>query len=79
MNKISPKTELLVSTPSGKDRPALVPIPHTLIPLIQNNPPTCSFSPFLSYKSTFLSSTPESKKPIVKIEENDDINSDIEM
>ena len=59
---------------SEKDGPAPVP----MYP-IQNNPPTCSFSPSLSYKFTSSPFTPESKKPTVKIEETNYVNSDVEM
>ena len=79
MNKISPKIKLLVPDPSRKDRPALVPIPHTSIPPIQNNSPTCFSSPSLSYKLTSSLSTPSFKKPIVKIKEDDNINFDVEI
>ena len=63
LDKISPETESSVSDSSEKGRPAPIPIPHTLIPLIQSNPPTHSSLSSLSYKSTSLSPTPESKKP----------------
>ena len=53
-DKISLETELLASNSSEKDGSALVPIPHILNPPIQNNPPTCSPSPSLSYKSISL-------------------------
>jgi len=56
LNKINPETKLSVSDPSGKDRPAPVPTLHTLISPIQDNPPTHSSSPSLSYKS--ISSLP---------------------
>ena len=79
LDKISPETELSVSDPSGKDGPALVPTSYTPVPPIQNNPPTCSSLLSLSYKSTSLSPTPGFKKPTVEIEENDDINSDVEI
>jgi len=79
LDKISPETELSVSNPSGKDGPALVPTSYTPVPPIQNNPPTCSSLLSLSYKSTSLSPTPGFKKPTVEIEENDDINSDVEI
>jgi len=64
---------------SGEDGPTLVLIPHTFIPPIQNNPPTHSSSPFLSYKSLSFIPIPGSKKSMIEIEENDNINSDIEM
>jgi len=78
LDKISSETESLISGSSDKDRPAPVPIPHISIPLTQNNPPTHSHSSLLSYKFLSLSSL-LSKKPIVKIENIDNINSDIEM
>jgi len=68
-----------VPNSSEKDGPAPVPIPHIPISPIQNNFPTHSPSPFLSYKSISLPSTPEPKKPIVEIEETNDVDSDIEM
>jgi len=79
LDKISPETELLVSNSSGKAGPALVPTPHTFIPPIQNNPSTCSSLPSLFYKSISPLPTPKFKKPIVEIEENDNVNSDVEI
>ena len=79
MDKISLETELLVSNSSGKDGLAPVPIPHTPIPPIQNNLPTCSSLPSLFYKFTSFSPTPRSKKLKVEIEKDDNINSNIEM
>jgi len=79
LNKISPETESLVPNPSGKDRPVPVPIPHIPIPPIQNNPSTCSSLPSLSYKSPPLLPTPGSKKPTVEIEEDDDVDSNVEI
>jgi len=79
LNKISPETESSVPDTSGKDGPASVPIPHILVPFIQNNSPTHSSSPSLSYKFPSPSLTLGSKKPTVKIEKNDDIDSDVEM
>jgi len=79
LNKISSEIESLVSDPSRKDRPALVLILHTSIPPIQNNPPTCFSSPSLFYKLTSPPPTPRFKKPIVEIEENDDVDFDVEM
>ena len=52
LNKTSLETELLVPDSSGKDRSALVPIPHIPISPIQNNLPTHSPLPSLSYKFT---------------------------
>jgi len=51
LDKTSLKTKSLAPKSSGKDGPAPVPIPHTLISLIQNNSPTHSSLPFLFYKS----------------------------
>ena len=79
LNKTSPETKLSVSDSSGKNGPALIPIPHTHIPPTPDNLPTCSLSPSLSYKFISLPLTPEFKKPVVNIEENDDINTDVEM
>ena len=75
MNKISPETKSLASDPSGKDKP----VPVTPIPPIQNNPPTHSSSPSLSYKSISPSHTLESKKPTLEIQEDDNVNSNAEM
>ena len=79
LDKTSLETELLISNSSEKDRSVLVPILHTLIPPIQNNPLTCSPLPFLSYKSISLLLTPGPKKPIIEIEETNNVNSDVEM
>ena len=79
LDKTSLETKLLVSNFSGKDRPALVPIPHTPIPPIQNNSLTYSPSPSLSYKYIFLPLTSRPKKPIVEIEEINNVDSDIEI
>jgi len=79
LDKISPETESLVLRSSSKDESALLPIPHTLIPSIQNNPPP--YSPLLSpfYKSLSPLPSSVSKKPMIKIERVDDVDSDIEM
>jgi len=79
LNKISPEIELLVLDPSRKDGPTLVPIPHTSIPPIQNNPPTCFSLPSFSYKLISSLPTPRFKMPIVEIEEDNNIDSDVEM
>ena len=79
LNKTSLETELLMLNSSRKDGPALVPIPHIPIFLIQNNPTTCSLSPSLSYKSIFSLPTLGPKKPTVEIEEINDVNFDVEM
>ena len=77
LDKISPEIELLVPSSSEKDGPALVSIPYISIPLIQNNPPTPS--PSFSYKSPSFLPTPVSKKSTVEIEENNDVDSDVEI
>ena len=79
LGKISPETKLSISDSFRKNRPALVPIPYIHIPFIQNNPSTCSSLPFLSYKFLSFLSTPEFKKSIIEIEENDNINSNIKI
>ena len=79
LDKTSLETESLVPNSSRKDGPASVSILHTLIPLIQNNPPTHFPSPSLSYKSILPPLTPGPKKPTVEIEETNVINSDVEM
>jgi len=79
LDKISSETEPSIPDPSGKDRPAPVPIPHTLVPPIQKNLPTHSPSSSLSYKSTSPLSTPESRKPTVEIKETNDVDSNVEM
>ena len=67
LNKLSPEIEPSVPDTSGKDGPAPVPISHILIPFIQKNPPTCSPSLSLSYKSLSPLLTPGSKKPTVRL------------
>ena len=62
-----------------KDEPTLVFIPHILISSIQSNSPTCSPLSFFSYKSLFFLFTLGSKKPIIKIEENDDVDSNVKI
>ena len=79
LDKISPETELSASSPSKKDRPTLIPILHISIPLIQNNLPTYSPLPSLSYKPPSLTSATESKKPTIEIEEDDNVDSDVEI
>ena len=79
LDKISSETKLLVPDSSGKDRAAPVSTSHTPNPSIQNNPLTHSSSPFLSYKSTFLLSILRFKKPTVEIEEDNNIDSDVEI
>ena len=64
---------------SRKDRSAPVSIPYTSILLIQNNPSTYSFLSFLSYKFISFSLTSGFKKLIIEIEENDNVNSNIEI
>ena len=60
-----------------KNKSALLPILHIPIPLIQNNSPTYSLTPSLFYKFLSPSPIPKSKKLTVKIEENDDVNSNV--
>ena len=79
LDKISLEIELLVSDSFRKDRSTLVSIPHTSIPSIQNNPSACSFSLSLSYKFISLLSTLRFKNLIVEIEENDNVDSNVEM
>ena len=78
-DKISLEIESLVSNSSEKNRPTLVPILHKPISPIQNNPPTHSSLPSLSYKSISPPLTPGSKKPIVEIEETNNVDSDVEI
>jgi len=70
------RSNKIKSTINGLD---IVPIPHTLIPPIQNNPPPCS--PLLSslYESLSPLPSPVLKKSMIEIEEIDDVESDIEM
>ena len=79
LDKTSSEIELLTPNSFGKDGPTPVPIWYTPIPLIQNNSLTHSPSPSLSYK--FISSLPTlgPKKPIVEIEETNDVDSDVEI
>ena len=79
LDKISLETELSVSDPSRKDGPTPVPTLHILISPIQNNPSTCFSSPSISYKSISSLPTLRFKKPIVKIEEDDNVDSDVEI
>jgi len=73
LDKTSLETESLAHNSSGKDRPVPVPIPHTSISPIQNNPPTHSPLSSLSYKSISPPPTPGSKKLTVEIEETNDV------
>ena len=52
---------------------------HTLIFSIQNNSLTCFSLPSFSYKFISFLPTLEPKKPMVEIEETNDVNSNIEM
>jgi len=79
LDKISPKIKSLASDSSKKDRPTLILILHILIPPIQNNSSTYSSLPSLFYKSISLSPTPRFKKSTVEIEEDDNVDSDVEM
>ena len=79
LDKISPEIELLTPNSFRKDGPALVSIPHTSIPSIQNNSPTHSSLLSLSYKSVSISPILGSKKPIVEIKKDDNVDSDVEM
>jgi len=67
-----------VSNCSGKNRPASVFISHTSSLPIQNSSLTYP-SFFLFHKSPSLSPIPESKKSTIEIEENDYINSNVEI
>ena len=79
LNRISPETELSEPGPSGKDGLAPVPIPPIPIPPIAKNPPSCSFSPSLSYKFPSPSPSLVPEKPTVEIEEIDNVNSNVKM
>ena len=70
---------MLVSKPSRKDKLVPVSILHTFIPPIQNNPPHFSPLPSLSYNFPSLLSLSVPKKPIIEVEEVDNINSNVEM
>jgi len=74
LKKISSEIELSLPSPSGKDGHALVPIPS-----IQNSFSTHFSSPSLSYKSLFFLPTPESRKPTVEIEKDNNIDSNVEI
>ena len=67
LDKISPETELLVPSSSGKNELALVSIPS-----IQNNPSVCSPSLTLSYKFP-------APLPILDIKEDNDVDSNVEI
>ena len=79
LDKISPKTELTMSNPSGKDGSASVFISHILISHIQNNLLTYYFSLFLFYKSSSPLPILKFKKPTVEVEEVDNVGFDIEI
>ena len=79
LDKISLEIKLLVPSPPEKNGPTLVSIPHIFIPPIQNNSSTCSSLFSLSYKSSSFLPTPEFKESIVEIEENNNIDSDVEI
>ena len=79
LDKISPEIELLTINVFRRDRPALVFISHTFISSIQNNSLTHSSLLSLSYKFISLSPTLGFKKPIVEIEEDDNVDFDVEM
>jgi len=79
LDKINPEIELLVSCPSRKYGLTSVPITYIPISLIQNNPPTYFLSLFLSYKFPPFLPTPKSKKPIIEIEEEDNVDSDVKI
>ena len=79
MDKISSETKSSIPDPSRKDGPALAPTPHISIPPIQNSPSIYFSSPFLSYKSISSPPTPRFKKPTIEIEENDVVDSDVEI
>ena len=76
LDKITLETELSTLIPSKKDEPALIPIS---IPSTKNNLPNHSLLSSISYKSPSLSPILKSKKSIVKIEENNNIDSDFEI
>ena len=79
LDKISPEIDLSAPDPSGKGGPAPAPTLHTSIPPIQNSSPTHSSLPSLSYKSISPLPIPRFKKPTIEIEENDNVDSDVEM
>jgi len=79
LNKISSEIELSVFRPFSEDKPALVSIPYISISPVQNNSPPYFLSLSLSYKSLFFLSLPISKKPIVKVKEIDNIESNVEI
>jgi len=70
---------LLVPKCSRKDKLVPVSISHTFILPIQNNPPHFSSLPSLSYNFPSLLSLSVPKKPIVEVEEVDNINSNVKM
>jgi len=74
LNKISPETELLIPGSSGKNGPAPVPIPS-----IQNNSSTYFSLSFLSYKFLFSLLILKSRKPIVEIKKDNNVDSNVEM
>ena len=83
LDKISSGTELLVPRLSDKDRPTLILIPYIFIyisvSIIQNNSPPYSSLLFFSYKSLSSLSSLVSKKPIVEVDEVNNVDSNVEM
>jgi len=79
LDKISLETESSVSGPSGKDEPTIVLILHTPIPFIQNNSSSYFSLSSHFYKSLSLLLSPVFKKLTVKVEEVNNINSNVEI
>ena len=80
LDKISLEIELLVPGSSGKDESVHTPFYTYLFSTFKTILLLVLFYPlFLSYKSQFLLLIPGSKKLIVEIEEDDNVDSDIEM
>jgi len=70
---------LLASDSSGKDGPTSIHISYTFIHPIQKNPSTYFYLSFLFYKSTSPPPILGSKKPTVEIEEEEDVDSNVEI
>ena len=79
LDKTSPEIESSAFRSSSKDRPTPIFILYIPILFIQNNSSSYFLLLSFSYKSLSLLLLPIPKKPIVEIDEVDDIDSDIKI
>jgi len=79
LDEISSEIELSASDSFGKDEPTSVHTPYTFIPPIQKNPSTYFPLSSLFYKSPSPPPILGSKKPTIKIEEEEDVDSNVEI